>query len=1329
MPVLKEVPVNCKREKKQISISDMFKKAPKRKAENQVVDEKEEDEVSSKAPKLEVKNGDEAGASVRPSPKPESPKKPTKCPTCGQKEDETIIMYEGHPEGHKDEMFALFDQRLQLEGGDSGERPSFQLTSYTVYCDKGHVVRFDNDLIEKGKTLYFSGYLKAIWHTGNPSTDPDIAVPIGQFLLGGWWNAGFDGGLPNTGFTGECGDYYLQQPSDIYAPLMRECNEKVFITKQVIEFLEKNYESHLTIGMGAEYEDLLNSISEAVPPEGLDPVGDETIQKHAEFIVNQVFSYEDAGSEEDVKLLDLPAMKFVLKLAGIKKKGLKRVKQKLVAQKPMPTWTSATVTDLVRGVFDAVFADQMAEEEEGKAKSKARTKRCNMCDACLRQDCGECRNCKDMTKFGGSGKSKQACIERKCTNAIKKDDDEEPSDDEEEEPAVDLISPGKDGKLKHEAKKHRKDIEWLGEGIKVKEITYYREAVLDENFTVKLGGTVLIQPAEPSHPLYVAIVKKMFETRKGEKNVHVQWFGRGTDTVLGEAADPTQLFLLNQCEDQSIFSIWKPCTVDILEEPNQEEWKKRQDKFFERTDDGFSFWCQQGYIPEDARFEYFPKQQECPAGMIPEAFCAVCLITEEETNRWKPIPVTEENDEISVLNWDRAPMKVGDSVFIRADADGAKLKFEKKKKDPEDEYVQEDYDEEEYPEKYRKSKYVKGNNDKTPAPFKIGTIKKMFKQMGEVKISVNMYYRPEDTHKGEKFARFKDENELFWSEQVCTVDFSAVRGRCWVKFADQNETNERLTVWSKEGKNRFYFREWYDLESKEFEEPPPAAKRIGQKGKGNGKGKGSKGKNSVPKDDTPSVVTLDFPTVQKKLRTLDIFSGCGGLSEGLHQAGVAESHWAVEIFQPAANAYKLNNPDATVFQDDCNLLLDNAMKGVLTNKTGQKIPQQGEVDLLCGGPPCQGFSGMNRFNHREYSQFKNSLVSTYLSYCDFYRPRFFILENVRNFASFKKNMVLRLCIRALVKMGYQCSFGILQAGQFGVAQTRRRAILLAAAPGEVLPLYPEPTHVFSPTACSLNVQVDGIRYTTNARWVLEGAYRTVNVRDTMSDLPKIANGANELTIPYGDKELSHFQRKIRAGSTGLKDHITKKMAPLIEARMELIPTLPGSDWRDLPNKAMKLKDGSMCKDLQYLYHDAKQGKSKSGAKRGVCPCMESKDEKRKCDPQAKQQNTLIPWCLPHTSNRHNQWAGLYGRVEWDGFFSTTITNPEPMGKQGRVLHPSQHRLVSVRECARSQGFPDSYKFYGSVLDKHKQVGNAVPPPMAKALGLEIREAMGKRGQN
>ena len=94
--------------------------------------------------------------------------------------------------------------------------------------------------------------------------------------------------------------------------------------------------------------------------------------------------------------------------------------------------------------------------------------------------------------------------------------------------------------------------------------------------------------------------------------------------------------------------------------------------------------------------------------------------------------------------------------------------------------------------------------------------------------------------------------------------------------------------------------------------------------------------------------------------------------------------------------------------------------------TGLKLPAKGQVELLCGGPPCQGFSGMNRFNSRQYSAFRNSLIVSYLSYCDFYRPRFFILENVRNFVSFKRNMVLKLTMRCLVRMGYQCTFGILQ---------------------------------------------------------------------------------------------------------------------------------------------------------------------------------------------------------------------------------------------------------------------------------------------------------------
>ena len=79
----------------------------------------------------------------------------------------------------------------------------------------------------------------------------------------------------------------------------------------------------------------------------------------------------------------------------------------------------------------------------------------------------------------------------------------------------------------------------------------------------------------------------------------------------------------------------------------------------------------------------------------------------------------------------------------------------------------------------------------------------------------------------------------------------------------------------------------------------------------------------------------------------------------------------------------------------------------------------------------------------------------------------------------------------------------------------------------------------------------------------------------------------------------------------------------------------------------------------YTHHDKKNGRAPNNDLRGVCSCAEGKA----CDPADRQFNTLVPWCLPHTGNRHNNWAGLYGRLEWDGYFSTTITNPEPMGKQ------------------------------------------------------------------
>ena len=116
-------------------------------------------------------------------------------------------------------------------------------------------------------------------------------------------------------------------------------------------------------------------------------------------------------------------------------------------------------------------------------------------------------------------------------------------------------------------------------------------------------------------------------------------------------------------------------------------------------------------------------------------------------------------------------------------------------------------------------------------------------------------------------------------------------------------------------------------------------------------------------------------------------------------------------------------------------------------------------------------------------------------YCDFFRPKYFILENVRNFASFNNSVILMTCMRTLASIGYQCSFGILQAGHYGVAQTRRRCILLAAAPGYKLPKYPEPTHAFAHKGSgSLRVKIDNTEYTNGLEYIETAPLRTITVR-------------------------------------------------------------------------------------------------------------------------------------------------------------------------------------------------------------------------------------------
>jgi len=96
------------------------------------------------------------------------------------------------------------------------------------------------------------------------------------------------------------------------------------------------------------------------------------------------------------------------------------------------------------------------------------------------------------------------------------------------------------------------------------------------------------------------------------------------------------------------------------------------------------------------------------------------------------------------------------------------------------------------------------------------------------------------------------------------------------------------------------------------------------------------------------------------------------------------------------------------------------------------------------------------------------------------------------------------------------------------------------------------------------------------------------------------------------------------------------------------------------------------------------------------------------------------------ARRSNYFPGLYGRVQSNDYFRTVVTSLRPGGKQGRCLHPTDMRVLSVRECARAQGFPDDVIFWsedGDPVDMHRQIGNAVPVPLSRAIALELRRTI------
>ncbi|WP_404361564.1 DNA cytosine methyltransferase [Methylotuvimicrobium sp. KM1] len=394
-------------------------------------------------------------------------------------------------------------------------------------------------------------------------------------------------------------------------------------------------------------------------------------------------------------------------------------------------------------------------------------------------------------------------------------------------------------------------------------------------------------------------------------------------------------------------------------------------------------------------------------------------------------------------------------------------------------------------------------------------------------------------------------------------------------------------------------------------------------------------------------------TGNQNLTMVDLFAGAGGLSEGLREAGF-KALYANEIQSRYAETFALNHPDVLVDQRDIRKV--DARK--IRSKLGVK---KGELDLLAGGPPCQGFS-INA-PVRSKKDERNHLFKEFLRFVDEFYPSAVLIENVPGLVSFEEGGTLDAILTALQKHGYTADVRILYAPHYGVPQTRWRTIIIGLRDGgNIQEAFPEPI-CHAPLRVNFTSRFAGRNIVSLPQSVELPSF--VSVKDAIDDLPVLINGelGRDLKL-YRVSPQNEFQRIMRAGSEGVANHQAARLSKINLERLAHIPA--GGNWTDIPFD-------------------------------------------------------LLPKGMQRA--RRSDHTKRYGRVDPEGLASTILTKCDP--HWGAYFHYNQDRAFTVREAARIQTFPDTFWFSGSRVEQYEQVGNAVPPLLAAAIGRSVSNMLGR----
>lgn len=287
------------------------------------------------------------------------------------------------------------------------------------------------------------------------------------------------------------------------------------------------------------------------------------------------------------------------------------------------------------------------------------------------------------------------------------------------------------------------------------------------------------------------------------------------------------------------------------------------------------------------------------------------------------------------------------------------------------------------------------------------------------------------------------------------------------------------------------------------------------------------------------------------LSTIDLFCGAGGITQGFHQAGY-HCLYANDLMPEAIDTFRHNHPATRA---ECKPI-EEVNAATLRHSLGIR---KGELDVLVGGPPCQGFSinAPSRF----LSDPRNSLFRHYARFVEEFAPKSFVFENVPGLLSMADGAVFRKILQVFSELGYQLSAKILFGPHYGIPQERWRLILLGSMFGEIE--HPLPTHFAKGRANfrgggSLTLQLEA----DDARRLMPA----VTVGDAIRDLPRLNMGEGAEEVGYTIDATSTYALRLRNPEGVTFNHFAAKLSKQNIERMRHVP--PNGSWRDIPHELL-----------------------------------------------------------------------------------------------------------------------------------------------------------------